>query len=78
MATPEQMQQILIQNQELQQVVLGLQQEMAGLKQANANPGANVAQRVQSPIDSRYIGKPEQFTGASGWKDWSVVMRSYA
>eukprot|EP00971_Amphidinium_carterae_P093813 1856316-Amphidinium_carterae.1 len=36
------------------------------------------APRVQSPIDTRFIGKPEQFTGASGWKDWSVVMRSYA
>ena len=31
-----------------------------------------------SLVDTRLLGKPESFDGGTGWKDWSVVFRSYA
>ena len=31
-----------------------------------------------SLVDTRLLGKPESFDGGGGWKDWSVVFRSYA
>ncbi|CAK0798994.1 unnamed protein product, partial [Prorocentrum cordatum] len=29
-------------------------------------------------VDTRVIGKPREFDGEKDWKDWSIVMRSYA
>ena len=29
-------------------------------------------------VDTRLLGKPASFDGGAGWKDWSIVFRSYA
>ena len=31
-----------------------------------------------SLVGARLLGKPESFDGGAGWKDWSVIFRSYA
>eukprot|EP00971_Amphidinium_carterae_P051478 1013957-Amphidinium_carterae.1 len=41
----------------------------------NRNP---TTRGVAFGVDTRAIGKPDQFTGAAGWRDWSIVLRSYA
>eukprot|EP00971_Amphidinium_carterae_P195843 3886384-Amphidinium_carterae.1 len=55
-----------------------MQQGMSVQKQTGATMSAAAASTSRSPIDTRYIGKPDMFNGTSGWKDWCVVMRSYA
>eukprot|EP00971_Amphidinium_carterae_P117671 2331045-Amphidinium_carterae.1 len=54
----------------------GQVQTLHGQLQAAAAPAVTVTS-VGPTIDTKLLGKPEQFTGAN-WKDWSVVMRSYA
>eukprot|EP00974_Lingulodinium_polyedra_P114612 11096729-Lingulodinium_polyedra.AAC.1 len=39
--------------------------------------GPPVAAPEVQTIDTRLLGKPDSFDGATGWRDWSVVFRSY-
>eukprot|EP00973_Karenia_brevis_P014530 1983290-Karenia_brevis.AAC.1 len=40
---------------------------------------ATGSQQQQGAVDTRVPGRPDSFKGEeSAWKDWSIVMRSYA
>eukprot|EP00971_Amphidinium_carterae_P292440 5805252-Amphidinium_carterae.1 len=60
------------QVQQLNTQVAQLQQQLATASTRLSDPAAR-----PPVIDTKLLGKPEQFAGTN-WKDWSVVMRSYA
>ena len=46
---------------------------------APAAPAPAAVQPVRDnlAVDTRVLGKPESFDGTTGWRDWSLVFRSY-
>eukprot|EP00971_Amphidinium_carterae_P044433 873851-Amphidinium_carterae.3 len=71
------------QNQQLYAMMTQMQAEMTQMRQAQGQASVQAApSRAQAgAIDTRLIGKPETFSGGGSgpsWKDWSIVMRSYA
>eukprot|EP00971_Amphidinium_carterae_P203274 4033975-Amphidinium_carterae.1 len=60
------------QVQQLNTQVAQLQQQLGAASARGADPAHR-----PPVIDTKLLGKPEQFSGTN-WKDWSVVMRSYA
>ena len=84
----EQMQQLILTQQQM-----GAVQQQTAQQAAAANEVAQAARLAavasmpvqpstsstptHSAIDTRLLGKPAHFDGQKGWKDWSVVMRSY-
>ena len=89
MATQEQVHQA-IQNavtaatQQWRNAATAMQQEILDLRnQVQTAQTAQTAQAQTSPthptlVDTRLLGKPDSFDGGAGWKDWSIVFRSYA
>ena len=83
----QQMQQLMAAQQQTanEATTAKVEAEAAGLAQAAATavPGGGTAAQPSAAstgaptIDTRLIGKPDNFDGQKGWKDWSVVMRSY-
>ena len=77
--TPEKLQQaiqaaVAAAAHQWQEAAAQMQQEIGNLRtQVQATPTTNA-----SLVDTRLLGKPESFDGGAGWKDWSVVFRSYA
>ena len=69
MATQEQAQALLQQNQALAAELAALRQEMDAMRAAGF--GA-----PRTGIDTKALGKPDHFSGP-GWRDWSIVFRSY-
>lgn len=55
--------------------VQGLQAEFQATRSEAA---ASAASRLPSVVDTRLPGKPDNFDGSANWKDWSVVVWSYA
>eukprot|EP00971_Amphidinium_carterae_P180924 3589156-Amphidinium_carterae.1 len=58
------------QNQALHARVQDLNRELTTVR------GERVTRTGASMVDTRVIGKPEHFSGGSGWRDWSVL-RAY-
>ena len=75
MSTPSQ------QNHELAIHVQALQQRADTAEAALAQAQSRTSSAYSNPvpaIDTRIIGKPDTFDGHKGWKDWSIVLKSYA
>ena len=76
-----QMSTLLQQNQELATHVQALQQRADSAEAALAQARSSTPSATHHPvsaIDTRIIGKPDTFDGQKGWKDWSIVLKSYA
>ena len=70
---------------ELTTAVLSVQAQMMAGEAARSNLQAQVERLGRTTgertigVDTRNLGRPSQFSGTdSGWRDWSVVFRSYA
>ena len=68
--------------QDLQTRLGAMEQELLQQRAANValqSQLSSVSQAPRSAVDTRGLGKPEIFDGStSKWRDWKVVMRSYA
>eukprot|EP00971_Amphidinium_carterae_P352084 6492417-Amphidinium_carterae.2 len=81
MATQEQIQLVLEQNQELHARLEAVTQQLATVQAAQASQPVAPAPRssITPPIDTRVLGKPDHFDGSTNaWKDWSTVLRAYS
>ena len=83
--SPEQLQQAVQQTvataaQRWQEAAAQVHQEIGTLRtQVQDAQAVPLPQEVPtSLVDTRQLGKPKSFDGGAGWKDWSVVFRSYA
>ena len=67
-------------DQQLVQMQNQFQQQLPAASQAvqRASASAAAAAVPGGMIDTRLIGRPDNFDGGNTWRDWSTVFRSYA
>ena len=67
--------------QQWQEAAAQMHQEIETLRTQLQDAAQTVPQPQEmhtSLVDTRLLGKPESFDGGIGWKDWSVIFRSFA
>ena len=84
MATPGEVQQAIhaavsAAAQHWQDAASGMQRKFDDLRGGlDASQAATRLTAHTSLTDTRLFEKPDSFDGGAGWKDWSIVFRSYA